>query len=87
MQHDAIEGQPAYTPGAAVETLRPDTWYSWSRWRRGFAKRWWLNIINFTMFLAALATAGLGSYSSIQGIRATFAQVGAATSFGCQAPV
>lgn len=87
MQYDAIEGQPEYTPGAAVEMLRRDTWHSWSRWQRGFAKRWWLNTFNLFLFLAALATAGLGAYSSIQTIIATFAQVTSATSFGCQSPV
>ncbi|KAF8591675.1 amino acid transporter-like protein [Ramaria rubella] len=87
MQRDAIEGQPAYTPGADVSTLRPDTWRSWSRWRRGFAKRWYLNTFNTLMFLAALATAGLGAFSSIEGIIAGFQVAGAATSFGCQAPV
>ncbi|KAF8488736.1 transmembrane amino acid transporter protein-domain-containing protein [Gautieria morchelliformis] len=87
MQKDAIEGQIEYTPGTAVETLRRDTWYSWSRWQRGFAKRWWLNTFNILLFLAALATAGLGAFSSIQGIITTFATNGSATSFGCGAPV
>jgi hypothetical protein len=87
MQRDAIEGQIEYTPGAAVETLRRDTWGSWSRWQRGFAKHWWLNTINILLFLAALATAGLGAFSSIQSIIQTFATNGSATSFGCGAPV
>ncbi|KAF8519394.1 amino acid transporter-like protein [Hysterangium stoloniferum] len=87
MQRDAIEGQPEYTPGADVATLRADTWYDLSRWRRGFANLWWLNTFNFLIFLAALATAGLGSFSSIESIIEGFQKAGAATSFGCKSPV
>ncbi|KAF8591689.1 amino acid transporter-like protein [Ramaria rubella] len=87
MQHDAIDGQPQYTPGADVSSLRLDTWWSWSRWRRGFVKRWWLNTFNFVLFLAALATAGLGAFSSIDQIKGTFSRGGSATSFGCKPPV
>ncbi|KAF8505003.1 hypothetical protein JB92DRAFT_2738009, partial [Gautieria morchelliformis] len=87
MQKDTIEGQIEYTPGTAVETLRRDTWHSWSCWQRGFAKRWWLNTFNILLFLAVLATAGLGAFSSIEGIITTFAMNGSATSFGCGAPV
>jgi len=87
VQEDAITGQEEYKPGMSVAHLRHDTWKELSRWRRGFSKRWWLNIFNIVLFLAALATAGLGAFSSIQGIIDTFNQSGAATSFGCQSPV
>lgn len=87
MQRDATKGQPAYTPGSTVSDLRSDTWHNFSRWWRGFKSLWWLNTFNVILFLAALATAGLGAFSSIQGIKAGFKQNGAATSFGCQAPV
>ncbi|GJJ09210.1 hypothetical protein Clacol_003432 [Clathrus columnatus] len=87
MQRDAIQGQPEYTPGIEVSQIRPDTWYNFSRWWRGFKNLWWLNTFNFLIFLAALATAGLGAFSSIEGIIAGFKVAGSATSFGCQAPV
>ncbi|KAF8591690.1 hypothetical protein K439DRAFT_1401786 [Ramaria rubella] len=87
MQRDAIEGQADYYPGVDVSTLRRDTWRSWSRWRRAFAKRWWLNTFNIILFLAALVTGALGAFSSIELIIAAFQAAGAATSFGCTAPV
>lgn len=65
MQRDATKGQPEYTPGSTVAELRPDTWYNFSRWWRGFKELWWLNTFNFILFLAALATAGLGAFSSL----------------------
>lgn len=49
--------------------------------------RFWLKIWYFLFGLASLATAGLGAYSSIEGIIAGFAKSGAATSFGCHSPV
>ncbi|KIJ34891.1 hypothetical protein M422DRAFT_233084 [Sphaerobolus stellatus SS14] len=87
VQRDAIDGQEEYRPGMSVQQLRKDTWHDFSRWRRGFGKRWWLNICNILLFLAALATAGLGAFSSIEGIIKGFQTSGAATSFGCRAPV
>jgi len=85
VQVDAIEAE--YKPGMGIDQYRRDTWRNFSRWRRGFAKRWWLNIFNTLLFLAALATAGLGAFSSIEGIIAGFSRAGAATSFGCTPPV
>jgi hypothetical protein len=87
MKRDAIEGEAAYTPGAHASTIRSDTWHDFSRWWRSFSKRWWLNTFNILLFLAAGATAGLGAFSSIEGIIAGFQGLPAATSFGCGAPV
>ncbi|GJJ09160.1 hypothetical protein Clacol_003382 [Clathrus columnatus] len=87
IQRDALQGQPEFTPGANVGELRNDTWWNWSRWRRGFARRWWLNTFNILLGIAALALAGLGSFSSIEGIITTFKTSGSATSFGCKSPV
>lgn len=87
IQRDAIQGQPEYTPGANINDLRHDTWRNLSRWRRGFARRWWLNTFNILLGLAALACAGLGAFSSIEGVITTFNTSGSATSFGCKSPV
>ncbi|GJJ09159.1 hypothetical protein Clacol_003381 [Clathrus columnatus] len=87
IQRDAIQGQPEFTPGANINELRRDTWRDLSRWRRGFAKRWWLNLFNIFLGLAGLALAGLGAFSSIEGIITTFKTSGSATSFGCKSPV
>jgi hypothetical protein len=49
----------------------------------------WLQVfkwVNFTLCIAALATAGLGIYGSGLSIAAAFKN-SAATSFGCAAPV
>lgn len=47
----------------------------------------WLKVWYLLFGLASLATAGLGAYSSIEGIIKGFQEEGAATSFGCQSPV
>lgn len=72
---------------------RIDSWQDWSRWKRGLLgspksssllQLWkW---VNFTICVAALATAGLGIYGSGLSIAAAF-DSSAATSFGCAAPV
>ncbi|KAK9761411.1 hypothetical protein K7432_013708 [Basidiobolus ranarum] len=86
MQKDALQGEKPYDPITGA-THRIDTWRDLSRWRRAFSKHWYVKTFNFLFFLAALATAGLGIYSSVQGIIDGFNQSGAATSFGCSAPV
>ncbi|OCB89174.1 hypothetical protein A7U60_g3657 [Sanghuangporus baumii] len=44
-------------------------------------------LFNLVLFLGSLAMACLGMYGSGKSIQATFASAGAATSFGCGAPV
>ena len=82
---DAADEDSPYVPGMAVQ--RKDTWASWARWRRGlFGGRVWMKAINMLIFLAGLATCGLGIWGSVLTIKQTFAE-SAATSFGCNAPV
>ncbi|ORX92640.1 hypothetical protein K493DRAFT_285576 [Basidiobolus meristosporus CBS 931.73] len=86
IQRDAMEGEkPLDINTGAIHRI--DSWRDFSRWRRGIAKRWYVKLFNFLFFLAACVAAGLGIYSSIQGIIDGFAHKGAAPSFGCRAPV
>jgi len=65
-----------------------DTWRQSSRWVRGLMTgRWHYKVFNIVLFLASLACACLGMYGSGKQIQVTFASGGAATSFGCGAPV
>lgn len=65
-----------------------DTWREWTRWRRALGTgAWHYKIFNLVLFLASLACACLGMYGSGKAIQATFQAGGAATSFGCGAPV
>jgi len=79
----AVEDGPPNEEGYRVPK---DTWRDWSRWARGFKRHWYFKLFHFLVFLASLATAGLGAYSSILGIKAVL-EGGAVTSFGCPAPV
>ena len=72
---------------AAVNDIG-DSWWTLSRWNRAlFSGQWYYKIFNLILFLAALSMACLGMYGSGKAIQATFAAGGAATSFGCGAPV
>lgn len=83
---DAMKGDAEHKVGSHP-TGRIDTWSSWSRWKRGlFSGRWYWKLFNFLLFLAGVATAGLGMWASGEAIKATFA-LGHATSFGCTPPV
>jgi len=84
---DAMAADKQYTPGAGTSG-RIDTWKQWSRWKRGlFSGRWYFKLFNFLLFLASLAMSFLGMWAAGESIKATFAITGAATSFGCAAPV
>ncbi|GAA5935830.1 uncharacterized protein JCM15063_001818 [Sporobolomyces koalae] len=89
MHEDAmVLDEPFTTPGVAPR--RRDTWTSMSRWSRGTlgggAKRVVYKSLLFLWFLAALATAGLGLWATGTDLREAL-KAGAATSFGCAAPV
>lgn len=45
--------------------IKYDSWRSMARWKRGIMSRPWWVLVNFVLFLASLATAILGIYSSI----------------------
>ncbi|KAF8722745.1 hypothetical protein AX14_009564 [Amanita brunnescens Koide BX004] len=84
---DAMIEDKEYRPGSGRK-CRIDTWQDWSRWRRGlFGGRWYFKMFNLTLGLASLATACLGMWAAGSVIKSTFANSGAATSFGCAAPV
>ncbi|ORX83508.1 hypothetical protein K493DRAFT_342015 [Basidiobolus meristosporus CBS 931.73] len=86
IQVDATKGDKPFDVATGA-THRVDTWRDLSRWRRGLLPQWYIKLFNFLFFLAALVTAGLGIYSSVQGIIQGFSRQGAASPFGCQAPV
>lgn len=67
-------------------THRVDSWRNMSRWIRGFKYRWYLNVAHFVLFLASLATAALGIYSSAESLKEAFAAK-STTSFTCKSPV
>ncbi|KAK6992188.1 aa-trans domain-containing protein [Favolaschia claudopus] len=76
--YDPINGQ--YRPA--------DTWKQGSRWKRGLCSgRWYFKLFNLVLFLASMSMAGLGMWAAGESAKATFAMSGAATSFGCRAPV
>ena len=57
------------------------------RWLRGFlAGRWYVKVFNLVLGVGALVTAGLGMYSSIEGIMDAF-EGGRNTAFSCVGPV
>ncbi|GAA6005912.1 hypothetical protein JCM11491_004058 [Sporobolomyces phaffii] len=89
MKVDAMEAdEPFTTPGVAPRQY--DTWKSFSRWRRGAfnggVKRVVTKALLFFWLLAALATAGLGLWATGTDLREAI-KSGAASSFGCAAPV
>lgn len=63
VQLNAMKADGPYDP-VTKGTHRLDTWKQASRWIRGFKTKWWLNIFHALFFLASLATAILGVYSS-----------------------
>jgi hypothetical protein len=66
------------------QTVRIDE--GWKRWARGARKYWYVNVWNLLLCMGALATAALGMYSSIEGLRKAF-QTGRSTSFSCKGPL
>ncbi|KAF7308777.1 Aa-trans domain-containing protein [Mycena kentingensis (nom. inval.)] len=84
---DAMSADGPYDP-ATGRTQRVDTWRDWSRWRRGlFSGRVYYKLFNLLMTLGGLAMSGIGLWAAAESVKATFALAGAATSFGCKAPV
>lgn len=84
IQRDAIREDEGFDP-VTGRTTRIDNGIK--RWVRGFlVKRWYVKSFNMIMAVGALITAGLGMYSSIEGIIDAF-QGGRNTAFSCQGPV
>jgi hypothetical protein len=86
VQRDAIivaEGE-GFDPTTG-RTIRSDSGVR--RWIRGFlAGRWYVKAFNCIVAIGALVTAGLGMYSSIEGIIEAF-KGGRNTAFSCRGPV
>ncbi|TFK61152.1 hypothetical protein BDN72DRAFT_778575 [Pluteus cervinus] len=83
---DAMAEDEKYIPGMGTR-VRKDTWNDWSRWKRGlFSGRWYFKLLNFIIGFGGLAMACLGMWGAGESIKAAFL-TGAATSFGCTAPV
>ncbi|PQE31881.1 amino acid transporter protein [Rutstroemia sp. NJR-2017a WRK4] len=85
IKEDAIHPDETFDPATGA-VHRIDSWKDLSRWKRGMKNLWYVKVFCFLFFLAALATAILGMYTSIKDIIADFA-LGHATSFGCTSPV
>lgn len=84
IQRDAVTQGEGFDP-ATGRTTRSDA--GARRWYRGFlAGRWYVKAFNLIVGVGALATAGLGMYSSIVGIVEAF-QGGRNTAFSCKGPV
>ncbi|CAH2353037.1 hypothetical protein CLIB1423_09S01398 [[Candida] railenensis] len=81
----AMQGDGPYDPVNKVAN-RVDSWSNLSRWVRAYKVNWFKNTCHIIFFLAALATACLGMYSSGEGFAHSFAD-GVTTSFTCNSPV
>ncbi|KAF8686131.1 hypothetical protein AX14_003942, partial [Amanita brunnescens Koide BX004] len=87
---DAARQDHPHVPGTGTRG-RIDSWRNWSRWKRGlFGGPWYrklFKLFNLSFGLACLSAACLGTWGAAEAVKATFAIAGAATSFGCKAPV
>jgi len=83
IQKDAMTADEVFDPSTKTYSFQDR---GFKRWTRGFMVKWHLNIFNFLYFLGALATAGLGIYSSSELLIAAFSGGSVATSFGCKSP-
>lgn len=72
VQINAMKADGPYDP-VTKTTNRIDTWKQASRWIRGFSRKWYLNVFHLFFFLASLATAALGIYSSALQLKKAYA--------------
>ena len=79
----ALQSGEGFDP-ASGQTVRLDGGVK--RWMRGYKQYWMLNTFNMIFMLGSLTTAVLGIYSSILGMKESYAS-NASTSFGCDSPV
>ena len=77
-----VEGE-GFDP-ATGRVVRHDNGFT--RWKRGFMKRWYFNAFNVFLFLGSLVTAILGIYSAVKGMVTAYAG-GAPPSFSCRDPL
>ncbi|KAH0835432.1 transmembrane amino acid transporter protein-domain-containing protein [Lanmaoa asiatica] len=86
MQVDAMSRDRPYdinNPRAS----RIDSWWSISRWARGYKKHFIFNTWNVIITLACLATAILAAYAAIKSIIVDFETGTSGTSFSCRSPL
>nr|POE90114.1 hypothetical protein CFP56_20581 [Quercus suber] len=84
VQVDAMQGETPFDPAAGI-IQRKD--HGFKRFMRGYMKRPFLNSLNIVYCLGALATAGLGMYSSIIAMHASFANPDLSIkAFSCDSP-
>jgi hypothetical protein len=68
-------------------SLRSSMLLRWQALQGLFSGRWYFKMFNLILGLASFATACMGMWAAGETIQAMFAISGAATSFGCIAPV
>lgn len=83
VKKDAMQAGDGFDPQTRT-TTRLDS--GLTRWKRGFSKRWAFNSWNLIFCLGSAATAVLGIYSAIKGIKDAYA-AGAPPSFSCRNPI
>lgn len=79
-----VEGEEVFHPTTRTYNYADA---GFTRYWRGFMRRPIFNTWNIIYFLGAMATGGLGTYSSVEGLISAFSGNGAATSWGCTPPV
>jgi hypothetical protein len=82
IQKDAMLPEEEFNP-VTGEVKRVDS--GLKRWIRGYKKKWAINTFDVLYSLAALATAGLGLYTSTTAMSDAFANT-SITSFSCKNP-
>jgi hypothetical protein len=82
VQKDAMLPEEVFDPSTG-EVRRVDSGFK--RIVRGYMKRPFRNTFDSLYFVASLATAGLGMYAAIIGMRDAFGS-SALSSFSCQSP-
>lgn len=82
VQKDAMLPEETYDP-ATGEVKRVDS--GMKRWIRGYKKKFAWNTFDVIYGLAALATAGMGIYTSVEGMKQTFANT-SIKAFTCTNP-
>lgn len=83
IKKDAMQAGEGFDPLTGT-TTRLDS--GLTRWQRGFSKRWAFNVWNVIFCLGSAATAVLGIYSAVKGIKDAYAK-GAPPSFSCRNPI
>ena len=83
VKKDAMQEGEGFDP-TTRQTIRHDN--GMKRWIRGYMVKWHLNTFNLIFMLGALVTAGLGCYTSIEGLIEAFA-AGRQTAFSCKGPL